>query len=48
VVVLLVRLEMLRQILDAGTEKGNLHLRGTGVPLMELVTLDDVFSFLRI
>jgi hypothetical protein len=47
-VIFLVHLEMLRQILDAGTEEGNLHFRGTGVSLMELVALDDVFSLLRI
>jgi hypothetical protein len=43
--VLLVRLEMERQVLYPGAKQGNLHLRRTGIVVMQLVIVDNIFSF---
>jgi hypothetical protein len=46
--VFFVRLEVLRQILDARRQQGNLNLRGARVVLVDLIFPDNALSFLRI
>jgi hypothetical protein len=43
--ILLVRLEMLRQVLDPGAQQGYLNLRRAGILLVQLVIVYNVFSF---
>jgi hypothetical protein len=42
VVILLVSLEMFREVIDAIAQDGNLHFRGTRVLVMQLETIDDL------
>jgi hypothetical protein len=42
VVILLVSLEMFREVIDSIAQNGNLHFRGTRVLIMQLETIDDL------
>jgi len=42
VVILLVSLEMFREVIDAIAQNGNLHFRGTRIFLMQLETINDL------
>jgi len=42
VVILLVSLEMFREVIDAIAQNGNLHFRGTCVLVMQLETINDL------
>ncbi len=46
--ILLMGLEVLRQILYPGAQEGNLDLRGSRILFVQLITIDDSFSFFYI